>query len=100
MPPNRHHRSLRRGGISHDFTGNRSGTGWRYGRTVTPIHQEPDQHRRPAPNPGHGHLTFGVVCYSPETNATQPGLPDFIEQADTAMLKAKKAGRNRLGIAA
>ncbi|MFA6499794.1 MAG: hypothetical protein WCV64_10755 [Desulfurivibrionaceae bacterium] len=41
-----------------------------------------------------------MVCYSPETNATQPGLPDFIEQADTAMLKAKKAGRNRLGIAA
>jgi len=43
--------------------------------------------------------TFGVACYSPETTATQPDLSDFIKQADTAMLEAKKAGRNRVGIA-
>lgn len=44
--------------------------------------------------------TFGVACYSPETTTTQPDLSDFIKQADTAMLEAKKAGRNRVGIAA
>ena len=44
--------------------------------------------------------TFGVACYSPETTAAQPDLSDFIKQADTAMLEAKKAGRNRVGIAA
>lgn len=43
--------------------------------------------------------TFGVACYSPETTADQPSLSDFIKQADTAMLEAKKAGRNRVGIA-
>ncbi|MBU4118910.1 MAG: diguanylate cyclase [Proteobacteria bacterium] len=43
--------------------------------------------------------TFGVACYSPETSATRPDLSDFIKQADTAMLEAKTAGRNRVGIA-
>lgn len=43
--------------------------------------------------------TFGVACYSPETTAAQPDLSEFIKQADTAMLKAKNAGRNRVGIA-
>jgi diguanylate cyclase (GGDEF)-like protein len=43
--------------------------------------------------------TFGVACYSPGTTTAQPGLSDFIKQADTAMLEAKKAGRNRVGIA-
>lgn len=43
--------------------------------------------------------TFGVACYSPETTAGQPNLSSFIKQADTAMLEAKKAGRNRVGIA-
>lgn len=43
--------------------------------------------------------TFGVACYSPETTAGQPDPSDFIKQADTAMLEAKKAGRNRVGIA-
>lgn len=43
--------------------------------------------------------TFGVACYSPDTTADQPSLSDFIKQADTAMLEAKKAGRNRVGIA-
>ncbi|MCX5876945.1 MAG: diguanylate cyclase [Deltaproteobacteria bacterium] len=42
--------------------------------------------------------TFGVACYSPEATAP-PDLSDFIKQADTAMLEAKKAGRNRVGIA-
>lgn len=43
--------------------------------------------------------TFGVACYSPETTADQPDFSDFIKQADTAMFEAKKAGRNRVGIA-
>ena len=43
--------------------------------------------------------TFGVTCYSPETNVAQPDLSNFIKQADNAMLEAKKAGRNRVGIA-
>lgn len=43
--------------------------------------------------------TFGVACYSPKTTAAQPDLSDFIKQADTTMLEAKKAGRNRVGIA-
>ncbi len=43
--------------------------------------------------------TFGVACYSPETTTAQPDLSDFIKQTDTAMLEAKKAGRNRVGIA-
>jgi diguanylate cyclase (GGDEF)-like protein len=44
--------------------------------------------------------TFGVTCYSPETTTTPPDLADLIKQADTAMLEAKNAGRNRVGIAA
>ncbi|MFA7346771.1 MAG: diguanylate cyclase [Desulfurivibrionaceae bacterium] len=44
--------------------------------------------------------TFGVACYSPGATAAQPDLSGFIKQADTAMLEAKKAGRNRVGIAA
>lgn len=44
--------------------------------------------------------TFGVTCYSPEDTTTPPDLADLIKQADTAMLEAKKAGRNRVGIAA
>ncbi|MBU1404300.1 MAG: diguanylate cyclase [Proteobacteria bacterium] len=43
--------------------------------------------------------TFGVACYSPGTTADQPDFSDFIKQADTAMLEAKKAGRNRVGVA-
>lgn len=43
--------------------------------------------------------TFGVAYYSPEATAAQPDLSDFIKQADTIMLEAKKAGRNRVGIA-
>lgn len=44
-------------------------------------------------------ITSGVACYSPETTIAQPDLSAFIAQADTAMLEAKKAGRNRVGVA-
>lgn len=43
--------------------------------------------------------TFGVACYSSGTSATRSDLSDFIKRADTAMLEAKTAGRNRVGIA-
>lgn len=44
--------------------------------------------------------TFGVACHCPEATAAQPDLAEVIKRADTAMLEAKKAGRNRVGVAA
>ncbi|HIJ91691.1 MAG: diguanylate cyclase [Desulfobulbaceae bacterium] len=44
--------------------------------------------------------TFGVACYSPSATVAQPEISDFINLADIAMFEAKKAGRNRVGVAA
>ena len=43
--------------------------------------------------------TFGVACYSPQAAAPPPTVSEFIKQADDIMLAAKRAGRNRVGIA-
>ena len=45
-------------------------------------------------------ITLGVACYTVAPNGTQPDLSAFIMQADKAMLAAKVAGRNRVGVAA
>lgn len=44
-------------------------------------------------------VTLGVTCYAPASGSAQLDLSAFIAQADNAMLAAKQAGRNRVGVA-